>query len=644
MANKLYDETSVQAIADSIRLKKDGGSDTYFIADMNEAILTLPFSNIPQYCYTEALDVIKKIENAKASCSNSIVFGVVTDTHVVGDTSSSYHNLSKTAIRHGAFALESIGRMVGCDFITNLGDNCSGNRYDGNTNDYNASVYLMDSLYASIAGQTNFTLIGNHDQTNNSTVAQHELLCANNDYDVFGTTKARSYGYKDFTAKKVRVIGLNTSDYWNIGGGYALSYEQKDFLMRALDLSGKSDASQWQIVILSHIPLDYPSTDSSNYNAGADVKAILDAYVNGTTATITVNSTYASANNETPSGYATYSGGKLVYNYSGKNAAKIVGDFHGHVHNHCYAKMAGNNIWRVSANDTSFYQPAATKYDGYSVDAAQTKTANTANDTAVTWYVIDLDNRVIHSFVYGAGVDRLISYAEAVIYSVAYNLTDVTSSNTAASVVEGEAYSATLSVPKDYAISSVTVTMGGTNITSTAYSNGKITIAEVTGDIVITATAVDAYVPHWDIADRTAVTNMYKTKDQTKTLSRHNYYYGTARSGIIDYRYVTACTLNGNDVTFTGTTKNTGVGLPYHLEPGATYVFKATASATGRIGIYVYNADGTYADGAKYSSSGTNLTLEFTAPTDATQWVILEVECYTVNTSITYSNISLTKK
>ena len=633
------------AIADALRLKTDGSTQTLSLDGMKEAALKLTYGNIPQYCYTEALDVIKKIEGAKASCSNSLVFGVVTDVHVVGDPSSSYHNLSKAAIRHGAFALESIGRMVGCDFITNLGDNCSGNRYDGNDNDYNASVYLMDSLYASIAGQVNFTLIGNHDQTNNSTVAQHALLCANNDYDVFGTTKARSYGYKDFTAKKVRVIGLNTSDYWNIGGGYALSYEQKDFLMRALDLSGKSDASQWQIVILSHIPLDYPSTDSSNYNAGADVKAILDAYVNGTTASITVNSTYASANNETPSGYATYSGGKLVYNYSGKNSAKIVGDFHGHVHNHCYAKMAGNNIWRVSANDTSFYQPAATKYDGYGVDVAQTKTANTANDTAVTWYVVDLDNRVIHSFVYGAGVDRLISYAEAVIYSVAYNLTDVTSSNTSASVVEGEAYSATLTVPKDYAISSVTVTMGGKDITATAYADGVITISEVTGDIVITAAAVDAYVPHWDIADRTAVTNMYKAKDATKELSRHNYYWGTARAGQIDYRLVTACTLNGNDVTFTGTTKNTGVGLPYHLESGATYTFTATASATGRIGMYVYNADGTYvANSTKYSSSGTSLTLEFTAPTDATQWVILQVECYTVNTSITYTNIKLTKK
>lgn len=230
------------------------------------------------------------------------------------------------------------------------------------------------------------------------------------------------------------------------------------------------------------------------------------------------------------------------------------------------------------------------------------------------------------------------------MYSITYSMTGVTSSNTANSAIEGADYTTTLTPDTDYEIVSVTVTMGGVDVTSTVYSNGVITIGAVTGDVVITITAKDNYVPHWDIADRTAVMNMYKTATQTKELSRNNYYWGTARAGQIDYRLVTACTLNGNDVTFTGTTKNTGVGLPYHLEAGASYTFSATASATGRIGIYIYNEDGTYVSGStKYSSSGTNLTLTFDAPEDATQWVILQVECYTVNTSITYSNITLTK-
>lgn len=45
-----------------------------------------------------------------------------------------------------------------------------------------------------------------------------------------------------------------------------------------------------------------------------------------------------------------------------------------------------------------------------------------------------------------------------------------------------------------YVVTSVTVTMGGADITSTAYNNGVITIANVTGDILITASATEVIV------------------------------------------------------------------------------------------------------------------------------------------------------
>lgn len=76
-------------------------------------------------------------------------------------------------------------------------------------------------------------------------------------------------------------------------------------------------------------------------------------------------------------------------------------------------------------------------------------------------------------------------------YSVTNNLTNVTNSNSASSVLEGESYSATLSVSSDYNLTDVQITMGGTNITSSAY-NGEtreIYIASVSGNITITASA-----------------------------------------------------------------------------------------------------------------------------------------------------------
>ena len=76
-------------------------------------------------------------------------------------------------------------------------------------------------------------------------------------------------------------------------------------------------------------------------------------------------------------------------------------------------------------------------------------------------------------------------------YSVTNNLTNVTNSNSASSVLEGESYSATLSVSSDYNLTDVQITMGGSNITSSAYNSEshEIYIASVSGNITITASA-----------------------------------------------------------------------------------------------------------------------------------------------------------
>lgn len=72
-------------------------------------------------------------------------------------------------------------------------------------------------------------------------------------------------------------------------------------------------------------------------------------------------------------------------------------------------------------------------------------------------------------------------------FNVTYTLkTGVTSSNKRKSVAEGSNYSTTLSGLTDD--DTVSVTMGGTNITSTSYDEdtGKITISSITGNIIIT--------------------------------------------------------------------------------------------------------------------------------------------------------------
>lgn len=644
MANKLYQEESVQAIAEALRLKNDGVTDTYTISDMDDAILKMPFGNVPSYHYTEAGRVAKRLLELKALYPHNIVFGTISDNHVDKNTAS-----TMTSARHASFALESVGSMA-CDFVANFGDNISGNSGIDADTDYANALYMENATRYAIVSLESFNLIGNHDKSN-STQKLFDLIGKYNNFDSYGITQIRGFGYKDFDDKKVRVICLNTTDYWNIIGGNGMSYEQKDFFMRWLDLSGKANFEEWTIIILSHIPLDFLGGD---YNKGSDLKAILKAYNDGTTATITVNSSYARAENESN----LYSG-TLTYNYSGKNAPKII-NIHGHIHTNKYGKLkfiddnTELNIVRVATPNSSFNGNASTdrytNYGDYSITTEEAnkikKVANSKADTAATFYFIDLDGQVIYAVGYGADIDRTIIYKNAVKYSVTYNLTDVTSSNTASEVVDGGSFTATLSVGTDFALDTVTVKMGGVDITSSAYSNGVINIANVSGNIVITATAKENYVPHWDIGDRTAVTDMYKTAAATKAFDRTKYYWGPAASGLVDYRKITSCTVNANDnVTFFGTTKQYGVGLPFHLEPGASYTFSANSSINGRVRMLLYNADGTHIDGSGVHSTNsyTSPSITFTAPTDETVWVMLTLECYTANAEVTYSNISLTK-
>lgn len=73
-------------------------------------------------------------------------------------------------------------------------------------------------------------------------------------------------------------------------------------------------------------------------------------------------------------------------------------------------------------------------------------------------------------------------------YTITNTLSNATNSNTATSIEGGSPYSANISVSTGYKIKSITVTMGGINVTSTAVSGNTISIRNVTGNIVITVT------------------------------------------------------------------------------------------------------------------------------------------------------------
>lgn len=76
--------------------------------------------------------------------------------------------------------------------------------------------------------------------------------------------------------------------------------------------------------------------------------------------------------------------------------------------------------------------------------------------------------------------------------TITYHLSKTSSSNNDTSVAASNAYSTVITSESGFAISQIIVTMGGTDITSTAVNGTRISIPSVTDNVEITATAIAA--------------------------------------------------------------------------------------------------------------------------------------------------------
>ena len=82
-----------------------------------------------------------------------------------------------------------------------------------------------------------------------------------------------------------------------------------------------------------------------------------------------------------------------------------------------------------------------------------------------------------------------VSYQHKTYVTITNTLVNCSSSNAATSAVKGDSYSATLTAASGYSFvgATIQITMGGTDITSTALNENEISIVNVTGDIAIVA-------------------------------------------------------------------------------------------------------------------------------------------------------------
>lgn len=140
------------------------------------------------------------------------------------------------------------------------------------------------------------------------------------------------------------------------------------------------------------------------------------------------------------------------------------------------------------------------------VDYGEAYTATIAAESGktITSVVVKMGGTDITATAYSAGSGAIniakvtgavtitaAASVPSVTYNITRNLTNCASSNTADTIAEGAAYTTALSPTGTFKkLGTITVTMGGVDISASAVSGNTITISKATGDIVITCAAV----------------------------------------------------------------------------------------------------------------------------------------------------------
>ena len=127
-----------------------------------------------------------------------------------------------------------------------------------------------------------------------------------------------------------------------------------------------------------------------------------------------------------------------------------------------------------------------------------------------------------------------------VTYTVSYALTKVSSSNTSSTITSGAAFHAVLTPAAGHQLQTVTVIMGGKDISAIACSGSSISIGSVTGNLIISAAAEietenSDYLYHWDFTSGTLIDRVKNTEaitDENVTLDSAGAHFANTDSFI----------------------------------------------------------------------------------------------------------------
>ena len=381
------------------------------------------------------------------------------------------------------------------DFCCYLGDYTAGSSTTTIAEGKQHFAEINADIDEAFKGIPQFRTLGNHDSLQYSATQNGGVLSAAELYGLVGKycdgatygSTTEGYCYRDFSAKKLRVICLNTAE--NTQKEY-VSDAQKLWFANTLKNVGTN--TDWKALILSHHPLDWGGV--------CILSNIVKAYVDG--------------------GSITVSSGNTI-NFSGSNKAKILAAVHGHVHCFKAAKLnsissgAGTeyNTWRIAtpnmcfARNNEYGQNGNAEYYGIEFGEEQTyaKTAGGANDTAFVVNVCNPSEETVYSFCYGAGYDREIFTGIQTVAVTGVNL----NASSGELTIGGQTTLTATVLPSDATNKAITWSSSAPTIASV--SNGVVT-ALASGSAVITVTTADGgFTASYNLTVKAATSDLIAT-------------------------------------------------------------------------------------------------------------------------------------
>jgi len=376
------------------------------VLDSRVAVLEAGSDVVPAYVTAAAKEAAEKV--LALQNEHTFTFAAVSDAHYP------YNTATAAAIRHAGQAVSKIRDYCHLDFAVMLGDYIVGGKSSTKADSREAFHAVNTALREGFSGLPNIRCNGNHDvlpYNYDGTFTAAELLGYIGNYSDGTGERLRNYGVLDFAAHKLRVIYLNTCDVSDIAvkpndganfSGHRIGPAQLLWLAEtALDLTGKTG---WSVLVLGHTPLNWPVvgyTDANGLTWSQNVQhalTLLDAYVSGGSGSLTMESS------------------TISYDFSGKNAATLIGYIHGHTHNFNSGVMGGTDILRIAVpnacpgRNNEYASATSETYTQFGDAVTYSKTADTAQDTALNIITIDTAARKIYCTNYGAGIDRTFEY------------------------------------------------------------------------------------------------------------------------------------------------------------------------------------------------------------------------------------------